>query len=338
MNKKILFAAVGAALAVAPMISAQADVKVGGSAHVSLDSLDQGIATDTGSLFVASNSSNFNMSASEDLGGGMKALFFFETLLIQDAGGVGGGRNTYVGLNGGFGTVKLGYFDDAMKKVGRSVDLFYNEQLGESRAITRQTNWDERMANTIGYESNPTGGLSFEVQYGVEDAYTNDNKTLALGVSYKAGPLYLAAAHKSIGYTAPLVDGSAIRVVGSYDMGAIKFTGFYQQVSDNSGTTGADRTTMGLGVALKSGNNTFKAQWYQADAADNAATANGGDQLSFGIDHNLSKTTIVYATYAKSSNDAAGTFGIGGNGHGATATPAAGQDASGISLGMRMKF
>ena len=85
MNKKILFAAVGAALAVAPMISAQAEVKVGGLAHVSLDSLDRGTASDTGSLFLSNNSSNINIGASEDLGGGLKAIAYWETLVNYDA-------------------------------------------------------------------------------------------------------------------------------------------------------------------------------------------------------------------------------------------------------------
>src|SRR3990172_5578159 len=89
MNKKILFAAVGAALAVAPMISAQAEVKVGGLAHVSLDSLDRGTASDTGSLFLSNNSSNINIGASEDLGGGMKAIAYWENIIVQDTGGLG---------------------------------------------------------------------------------------------------------------------------------------------------------------------------------------------------------------------------------------------------------
>lgn len=338
MNKKILFAAVGAALAVVPMISAQADVKVGGSAHLSVDSLDRGTASDTGSLFVSSNSSNIFVSASEDLGGGMKAIAYFEHLYTQDVSTSGqANRNNYVGLNGGFGTVKLGHFDDSMKMVGRSVDLFYNEQLGESRAITRQGNFtDERLANTVAYESNNMSGFTFAIQYGLEDSFTADFKTTVLGLNYKAGPLNVGVALKSADLSAT-TSTSATRIAGTYDMGAFKFAGFYQTVSDTSGVAGADRTTLGLGVAFKAGNNTFKAQWYKADELDNAVTT-GGTQTSFGVDHNLSKTTVVYATYAKISNDTLATFGVGGNGHGASAVPAAGVDSSGFSLGMRMKF
>ena len=351
MNKKILFAAVGAALAVAPMISAQADVKVGGTAHVSLDSLDRDNSADKGSLHLSSNSSNFNISASEDLGGGMKALAFFEFLIAQDASttspsttctvpALGGtctdtsglaNRNNYVGLQGGFGTVLMGHMDAPMKIAGRSVDLFYNEQLGESRAIVAQSNWDARLANGIRYSSNATGGLSFMVHYAVEDQFATDYTTLSAGLTYKAGPLMVGGAYKKIeGAT----DLTGTRLVGSYKMGDIKITGFYQDV-DVSAT--ANRTTMGLGAALKAGNNTFKAQWYQADETVSGAN-NGGSQLSLGIDHALSKNTIVYVTHASTSNDTSGTFGIGGSGHGASATPAAGQDASGLSLGMRMKF
>ena len=232
---------------------------------------------------------------------------------------MGGLRDAYVGLKGGFGTVRMGHFNDPVKVVGRSVDLFYSQQLGESRAIVRQTNWDERMANSIGYDSNDMGGLSFRVQYGVEDSFTTDATTLAFSASYKAGPLYLAVGHKSIDLTAT-TDTTALRFAGSYTMGDIKFVGFYQQVSDAGGVSGADRDTMGFGVAFKAGNNTFKAQWYKADELDNSANT-GATQTSIGIDHTLSKNTIIYATYASISNDTAATFGVGGNGHGASAVP-----------------
>ncbi len=335
MNKKILFAAVGAALAVAPMISAQAEVKVGGLAHVSLDSLDQDNSADQGSMFLSNNSSNISITVSEDLGGGMKAIAKYEWIYAMDtataSSSTTGGRDTYVGLQGGFGTVLMGHMDDPVKQAGRNVDLFYNEQLGESRAITRQGSWDERMVNSIRYNSNDMGGFTFAVHYGVEDQYTTDYTTLSAGVNYKAGPLYVGAAYKKI---EAATDLTATRIVGSYDMGAFKFTAFFQN-ADVSATT--DRDTIGLGVAFKAGNNTFKAQWYQADETASGAN-NGGDQTSLGVDHSLSKNTVVYATYAKTSNDSSGTFGIGSNGHGAVATPAAGRDASGFSLGMRMKF
>jgi predicted porin len=341
MNKKILFAAVGAALAVAPMISAQAEVKVGGMAHISLDSLDRGTSTDTGEWFLSNNSSNFNISASEDLGGGMKAIAKMEFKVLMDSpASVTSDRDQYLGLKGGFGTILMGQYNDPVKTVGRKVDLFYNEQLGESRAITRGLSgakWDERMANSIGFKSNDMGGLSFEAQYGVEDSFTTDATQLALAVHYKAGPLYIGVAHKTVDNTAATTDSSVIRVAGTYTMGAIKFAGFYQQVSDENYVAGADRTVIGLGVAFKSGNNTFKAQWYSADELDNAANT-GADQTSIGIDHSLSKNTVIYATYAKTSNDTSATYGVGSNGHGASATPAAGVDASGFSLGMRMKF
>jgi len=337
MNKKILFAAVGAALAVAPMISAQAEVKVGGQAHLSLDNLDRGTTSDTGKWFLSNNSSNIYVHATEDLGGGLKAVGHWESTVMLDTSATpAGDRNKYVGLQGGFGRVIMGHHDDPVKQAGRSVDLFYNEQLGESRAITRQSRWDERIAQSIRYDSNDMGGLSFSAQMGVEDSFTTDNRITALGVSYKAGPLYLAGAYKSIDLSAT-TDTTGLRIVGSYSMGAIKFVGFYQAVSDVGGVSGTDQDTMGLGVAFKAGNNTFKAQWYQVDETASGAN-NGATQTSIGLDHHLSKKTTIYATYAKTSNDSAATYGVGGNGHSEVATPAAGVDASGFSLGMKMKF
>jgi len=59
------------------------------------------------------NSSRWGLKGSEDLGGGLKALFVLESGLNIDTGAATGGttlfnRQAFVGLNSGFGTVALG--------------------------------------------------------------------------------------------------------------------------------------------------------------------------------------------------------------------------------------
>jgi len=349
MNKKLLVAAVGASLAMA-VGAAQADVKVGGLVHMSLDNLDRDNAADKGEWFVSNNSSFLYVHADEDLGGGMKGVAHFEFAmsalgtsstsqadsLETSSGAVNTNRDNYVGVSGGFGMVALGNRNSPIKVAGRKTDLFYSEQLGENRAIMHQGFFDTRIANSVMYNSPSFGGWKVDVTYGTEDDYGSNNGDTNVGVSGKVGPVEIYAAYRKVDLTTN--DTSGYRLGAKASFGAITVTGLYQQQNDIGGVSGRDRSSYAAAVGFKMGNSTIKAQYAKADGRDDLATSDGADQISVGFDHALSKSTIVYATYAKTSNDAAGTFGIGGNGHGESAVPGAGGDAKGFSFGIRKSF
>jgi len=379
MNKKLLTLAIGAALTSAPMF-ANAAATVYGAAHLSIDSLDNGNALNNSVMTLSSNSSFLGFKAEEDLGGGLKAIYGAEwqialdsastngasasttcnvsagtattgtaialittqpTAACTDASGIAN-RNVFVGLTGGFGTVRLGNYDDITKQVGRAVDLFMNEQIGESRAATRQSRWDERLANSVNYESPDLGGAKITVNYGMANTVTDASQVTAMaaGVQYNAGPLYVGAAYKTVDLTSS-TSASAIRATVSYKLmgDALRLVGFYQDVT--SDTVADERSTMGLGVAYKIGNGTIKAQYYTVD--DNNTANTGYELTSIGYDHSLSKTTTVYATYASMANGTAAAQTVIGAGHAnpsdtTMGTIANGNDVTGISFGMKMAF
>ena len=381
MNKKLLTLAIGAALTSAPMF-ANAAVTVYGAAHLSVDMLDNGAATDSTLNTLSSNSSFIGFKAEEDLGGGMKALAGAEWQVAMDNQAIGiFNRNVFVGLGGGFGTVRLGQYDDVMKQVGRSVDLFMSEQIGESRALTRQNghyigtnvatlaaavalvDQDARLNNSINYETPDMAGFKVTVNYGM--ANTNAASTAAdvvayaLGAQYAAGPMYFGLAYKSsevdVGTTKQTVD--SYRLSASFKMlnDALRFVGFYQSVSypvNYFGVT-TDQATYGVGASYKIGNGTIKGQYYVVDSfsADTSGTS-GANLMAIGYDHSLSKTTTVYVTYAKVTNDLNSAYSVIGAGHGnpndaTTGMPAnnttagmalGGNDPSAISIGMKVSF
>lgn len=360
MNKKLLVAAIGAAL-IGGAAVAQAEVKLYGHAHMSLDNLDRDRDTDTGEWFVSDNASRFGIRASEDLGGGLKGVAQYEFLIglgtsstnevnsplgfDRASGSLTTNRDNYLGVEGSFGALRLGQIDSASKDVGGIADLFYREQLGEGRALTNQGFFDGRVQSGIHYLSPDFGGVTFKLQYGVEDRFDTDATTTSANVRWTSGPLVLGAAYHTVDNTAATIPAGSedkstgYRLGAKFDVGGgFTVAALYQSLSDAGFVSGADRDTVGLGASFKAGNNIFKAQYYVADSTDNAATDNGGDQLSLGWDHLFSKTTKGYVTYAKTSNDDAGTFGIGGNGHGQSATPLAGGDAKGFSVGMIVDF
>lgn len=348
MNKKLLAMAIGAALVVGPALVAQAEVKLYGHAHMSLDNVDRDVSTDSGEWFVSTNSSRFGIRATEDLGGGLKAAAQYEFLFAQDVGTSNPvtNRDNYVGLEGGFGALRLGNIDSATKDTGGIADLFYREQLGESRSILNCGatcgGLDGRVANGIHYLSPKIGGgLELKAQYGVEDSFTTDATTMALGARWTAGPLVVGASYMNIeDPTPPGPDQKGMRLGAKFDVGGgFTVAALWQSVSDIGNSSGADRDTIGLGASFKAGNNIFKAQFYEADELDNAANT-GGDMVAIGWDHLFSKTTKGYVTYAKTGNDSAtNTFVVGGNGHATVVTGNAnGSDTSGFSFGMIVDF
>src|SRR5574343_769927 len=71
-----------------------------------------------------SNSSYLGFKGVEDLGNGLKAVFQYETGFSTDTGGaLAGGRDSFVGLTGGFGTVVAGNLTHPLRAMGVKVEL-----------------------------------------------------------------------------------------------------------------------------------------------------------------------------------------------------------------------
>jgi predicted porin len=333
MNKTLLSVAVAAALA-AGSLAAQAEVKIYGKMHYSVDSIDDG---NDSYLYGSNNSSRIGFKGSEDLGG-MKGIF-----KIESSVGSGGNlkdsalasRNTYVGLKGGFGQVIVGYHDTPFKTISRKADLF-GDQVGDSRNLLRLGGWDERETNTILYSNQMEGGIGLAFAYVLEDG-TEDNNVMSLNVTYKGGPLWVGFGYESQGEAQAGGPESAtgMRLAAKYKMGAIQINGLYQSITNNDGADGADSSAFGLGGAFKTGGGKVKAQFYShSDDADDS----NGTLMALGYDHMMSKNTTVYAAYAASSNDDFANFSATGGGHGAQVTPALGESNSAISFGVVHKF
>jgi predicted porin len=345
MKKKLLMAAVGAALVAGPMVAAHAaGATLYGHMHMSMDRYDNDVAEDS---MMANNSSRFGIKGDEDLGGGLKAIYQIESPIFaadEGTGGFGGTmRNTFVGFSGGWGTVKLGRHDTPYKDLGRKLDNF-NEQVGDMRNLIGQAGtYDKRVSNMIRYESPNFGGLNVVVQNtsnnGSDDDGNTSEKDTSLGVNWSAGPLFLGAAWNEVGNGAGVDETTGLRLAGAYTMNDFTFGLFWETLSDIAGFSGADRDAMGLVASMKMGNNKFKFHWLDADKIDTLADS-GGDMWAIGVDHMFSKTALVYLNYASVGNDNNAAFATASSngGHGDNLGSVAGQDATGISAGYILKF
>ncbi len=354
--------AVAVALA-AGALPAAADVKVYGKVHMSVDWLDpgdKGATTDAGSrknISVSSNSSRWGLDINEKLGDGLTAIAKLESEM--DASGETASqnsRNRYVGLKGGWGQLIAGVYDTPFKQIRSAVDLF-DDQIGDIRNVVNGgAGWDLRPPNALRYDSPSLNGFTASYLHSTDrtaDTAAEDNRRRldSVGVNYAQGPLYAAFAYETHRYN-NVADGgnpteSGYRLGASYNVGAFKVIGLYNDLKDLNGTaSGASsvkRKSWALGGAYTAANNIFKLQYTKADdLSNNTAGASqpetGANIWAIGWEHLFSKTAKVYVDYARTDNDTNSTFAVGNSGRGDTVTPNAGGDPQAWSVGMILNF
>ena len=148
--------------------------------------------------------SRFGLRGTEDLGGGLKALFVLENGFDVTNGklGQGGlmfGRQAYVGLSSQFGTVTLGrQYDSVVDYVGplESGDQ-WGGYIGAHPGDLDNFNNAYRTNNTVKFTSANYGGLTFGGTYsfGGQAGNFTGNQIWSLGAGYNNGPLVLGVGY-----------------------------------------------------------------------------------------------------------------------------------------------
>lgn len=151
--------------------------------------------------------SRWGMRGTEDLGGGLKAIFVLESGFDVNNGkaGQGGllfGRQAYVGLGSQFGTVTLGrQYDSVVDYVG---PLEAGDQWGGYIAAhpgdLDNFNNAYRTNNAIKYTSANYAGLTFGGMYSLGGVAgdTTRNQVWSLGAGYNNGPLVLGVGYLNV--------------------------------------------------------------------------------------------------------------------------------------------
>lgn len=335
--------ALGLALAFsAPAFAATANVDIAGTIDMSLGSID-------GQSNVSSNNSNIVLKGAEDLGGGLSAIWQAQTYFGAngtDSKAASDGRlsngNTFVGLRGGFGTVRLGNHDTPVKDLGRKADLF-NNRLADSRNLTQETYGDVRAKNSVSYVSPSFGGFSASALYSSNLTATAgssaDPSLYSLAGTYESGPLFAGIGYEKTSLAAG-DDPATLRLAGGYAIWDAKIVALWQRQENASGAASVsdDRDVWGIGGSYKvSEAASVKAQYYRAGDLGSASDT-GADMWAIGADYRLSKRTGLYATYAKTSNDSGAAFSVSGGGHGDNMGAALGSSTSGFQVGMAHSF
>ena len=346
MKKSLIALAVAGAFA-APAFAATSNVDVYGKLHMSVsmfDDQDEGLATDeydgTNDLQISSNASRIGFKGSEDLGGGLNAIWQIESgVNLDEQTGTLSSRNSFVGLNGGFGTVLLGNHDTPLKLVGRAVDLF-GDTMADSRNVLGGGS-DARARNVVAYVSPNFSGFAFAGAYATDafDGNGNNGDTENVGVynlnaTYTNGPIYVGVGYGDGDGHEALGLGAHMRVAGGLTFGSAKVVAQYDSLEDDT-AFGMDYAAWMVGGSYTMGAIVLKANYMEGEVDNCIGAACEPSQWTIGADYNLSKRTSVYALYA---NGEAITVGGGVSSTDQVGPAVVGGDISVLSLGMVHTF
>ena len=279
----------------------------------------------------------------EDLGNGLKATFNLEAGMGVDDGtdyftgsGMAFRRTSTVGLEGNFGSVRLGRMLTTSYLAVSRYDAFGDTGIGASLAWNiPQTGYAPRTENAISYTSPNFSGFKIGAEYGFgEKQKARDSRYFGMGATYDNGPLSLGLGYDRLNSNTMdgLLAASDLKTVhlgGAYNFGVAKLLAFYKQ----SKVSNAPKfKTFGLGVSAPVGAaGEVRASYNNYKISDDNGKAN---QLSLGYVHNLSKRTALYGTYSylKNKNDSGVNMGLQLNG----AMTGAGLSDSGAQHGLQV--
>lgn len=286
MKKQFLATLITAAVCV----PAFAEPTLYGKAHVSFQLADENEESTTE---LKSNASRIGIKGDLDVEGGLQAIYQAEFEVQFDDGNDSSGetfsqRNIFVGVKGGFGTVKAGRFDTPLKVAQNKIDLF-NDLEGDIKNMI--TISDTRASNIVSYESPNLSG--FQGKFAVISSETeNQNDGFSASGSYTIEGLYLAlAVDQDV-----LVEGiDVLRFVTQYNFADVQLGAMYEFADADQG---GDADALFFSAKYSLNDFAFKGQLGLSDMAEN-----DGRSFSLGVDYHIAKPLKVFAYYTTIDSD-----------------------------------
>ncbi len=332
--KKSLIALTLAALPVAAM----ADVTLYGTVKAGVEVSrvkNQGVKTKTATQ-IADFGSKIGFKGQEDLGNGMKAIWQLEQKAsIAGTNSGWGNRQSFIGLKGGFGTVRAGNLNTVLKDSGDNVNAWESGSNTEDVLGLGTIGRVESREISVRYDSPVFAGFSGSVQYVPRDNANDVDKykhTKSSRESYHAGLKYENAgffgqyagsfakyadlntdAERVAVNTAnahPVKDYQVHRVVAGYDANDlyVSVAGQYEAAKNNEvGSTKGkkhEQTQVAATAAYRFGNVTPRVSYahgFKAKVNGVKKASYQYDQVIVGADYDFSKRTsaLVSAGWLK---------------------------------------
>jgi hypothetical protein len=291
----------------------------------------------------AQSGTRLGFKGKEDLGNGLSALFVLETGIAADRGGFNQGngfaRQSFVGLQGDFGTLTLGrQYTSYFLTLNQVADPFASGLAGNAQNLmlppsgtTAITTTDRaiRMDNAIKYATPLFENFSAEIAYGFGEIAGNSDASRVItgSVGYDSKPLNVRLAYYEKNNATDTGNLKSTMLAANYDL---EFAKIFAAYADNDWVGQTKTRNYLIGATVPFGAHKFIASYIRADGRGVYA-ANDADQWGIGYTYSLSKRTNLYAAYGYISNDGAATYTIGNNSENGSSNKA-------FNLGVRHVF
>ena len=266
------------------------------------------------------------VKGSEDLSGGMKASYNIEIQPGIDGNSGSWNRQSFVGLSGGFGAVRIGkQYSQAFNNTvgvdpggatGIAGNNAYVIQLAYLGVTSTAGDAPLRQRNSMQYdlpEMLPGLKAGATLVYGNEVDAANGGKTdegQGFNISYTSGPIYA-------GYTYDRVKNTGISLrtsndvanasssdrnefttmSASYDLGMAKISINNSKMA--VGSKSIDNTFLAVSVPFGGNANVWASVGQGNAGLSGSTTSRGHESYQLGVNYALSKRTVLYAQYGK---------------------------------------
>jgi predicted porin len=293
--------------------------------------------------------SRFGFRGSEALGGGLNAVFTLEAGVNSDVGssaqgGLLFGRQAFVGLNGGFGSVTAGrqyspifyVFADSDSDGLSNFSPVTHQMLSNNGAQSASQN---RVNNALVYASPNMGGFGVRGMWGFGEspAGTSAGRVLGFNATYANGPIFAGVGYSDQKSATGASVSRGLAAGGSFDAGVAKISADYYAWKNPSSDAKVKSFVVGANVPLGAASLVAQVGQFKNSGAANSFK---GKQSVFnlGANYAFSKRTDAYFRYVSANNNAAGNLDYIGVGGPAIAATTFGADKRAIAVGMRHRF
>jgi len=329
MKRKHLATAILAALGLlASGAYAQSSVTVYGIVDTGVEYVNNANANKDGVVRLSSgamNTSRIGFRGTEDLGGGLKAVFQLENGFKTDTGefdsaGLLFGRQANVGLEGSFGRIVAGRsysttydFILPFDPMGYSGQYSWVTSAGATGG--RKDGMLTNLPNMLKY-TGKFGSFKLGATYGFGEVAgsTGDTAKYALGAGYENGPFRVAATFDRVNGTAAVAGGAydkatSIHLAGDYQISSaldlnLGYRNYKKTLASNAADLRSDFFWGGASYKVTPVVTLIGAVYYQN--IKNVASGKDADPIMYSVrgKYALSKRTDLYlsAAYAKAKN------------------------------------
>jgi predicted porin len=277
--------------------------------------------------------SRFGFKGTEDLGGGLKANFVMEYGVQPDEATTSmANRQSFIGLEGGFGVLNIGRQYTLIHGVQGAMDPNGNATAaGWLAGLTNSVRFDDMIAYTTPSISGFTATLGMGLagsETSTAAGATKAGDVTTVAAAYANGPLTVRAAYEvtkktALSVTEPgdaaatafsdaLADRKMTSIGASYDLGVAKVSYLNTSAKAGSAADNAKATTNNFGVTVPMGAVTLGASLSNGKITDTGTTFGKATGYQLGASYALSKRTNAYAFLGEAKSKPTGNAAANG--------------------------